>query len=175
MLHCQDPDNGYLTFECQCCGEIVVRHFNCNSRICTHCGKIYNNKWASDLAKKLFDVPHRHVIMTMPVSIRHFFKEDRKLLKSLVDSAIEVIAEALSKRARRKVKPAVVVVLHTYGNALNWNVYLHLLVAEGGFYGNKWKPLKVIPYNVLRHKWKEVVLKILKKHTNTSLHCPVVE
>ena len=164
MLSCQDPNNGYLTFECLCCGEVVIRHFNCNSRICTRCGKIYNDKWASDLAERLFGVPHRHVIMTMPVAIRHFFKEDRKLLKVLMDSAIEVIAKALSKRARRKVKPAFVVVLHTYGNALNWNVHLHLLVAEGGFYSNKWMLIKVIPYDVLRHKWKEVVLTLLEKH-----------
>jgi len=164
MLHCQDPDNGYLTYECLCCGETKTIHLNCNSRICTRCGKIYSDKWASDLAGRLFDVSHRHVVMTMPVIIRHFFKENRKLLKLLMDQAIKAIAKALSKRARRKVKPAFVVVLHTYGKALNWNVHLHLLVAEGGFYGNKWMRLKVFPYDVLRNKWKETVLAIIKKH-----------
>jgi hypothetical protein len=32
MLHCQDSDNGYLTFECFCCGETRTIHLNYNSR-----------------------------------------------------------------------------------------------------------------------------------------------
>ena len=115
MLHCQDPDNGYITFECPQCYETKTIHFNCNSRICTHCGKKYTDKWAWDLAKRLFDVPHRHVVMTMPDVLWHIFKENRNLLKVLMDSAINVIAEALSKKARKPIKPAFVVVLHTYG------------------------------------------------------------
>ncbi|ODS40004.1 MAG: hypothetical protein A7315_09865 [Candidatus Altiarchaeales archaeon WOR_SM1_79] len=164
MPHCQDPSNGYLTFECPNCGETKTIHFNCNSRICTHCGKIYNDKWASDLAGRLFDVPHRHVIMTMSHYLWPIFKNNWELLKVVMDSAIEAIADAISKRAKRDLKPAFVVVLHTYGGDLKFNVHLHLLVAEGGFQGDKWVDVNVIPYTTLRHKWQEVLLTNLEKH-----------
>lgn len=42
---------------------------------------------ANALAEKLFDVPHRHVIFTIPESLRHYFLEDRSLLNLLFTAA----------------------------------------------------------------------------------------
>ena len=39
-ITCQDNSRGYAVYECSC-EEIMIVHFGCNSRLCTHCGKKY--------------------------------------------------------------------------------------------------------------------------------------
>jgi len=61
MLRCGEL--GYRLYCCPGCGEVKVVHFGCNSRVCTHCGKRFTDKWADSIARKTFDVKHRHVVL----------------------------------------------------------------------------------------------------------------
>ena len=40
--------------------------FGCNSRVCTSCGKRYTDQWSDKLSRYLFQVSHRHVLLTVP-------------------------------------------------------------------------------------------------------------
>ena len=82
MLKCDTL--GFRLFSCPNCGEFELVHFGCNSRLCTHCGKRYTDNWANAVARKTFDVKHRHVVFTIPQELRSFFHEDRSLLKVLM-------------------------------------------------------------------------------------------
>ena len=63
MLCCKDL--GYRMYCCSGCGEVKFVHFGCNSRVCTHCGKRFSDKWADNIARKTFNVKHRHVVLTI--------------------------------------------------------------------------------------------------------------
>lgn len=71
-------NRGYYLFECPECKEKII-HFGCNSRICTHC-KHFTDKWAESIARKVFDVKHRHVVL-MPDILWPIFYQNRNLLK----------------------------------------------------------------------------------------------
>jgi len=47
------------------CGSKKTTHYGRNSRICTHCGRIFTNKWADQIARKTFNVKHRHIVLTI--------------------------------------------------------------------------------------------------------------
>ena len=133
MLQCQSDSRGFFLYHCPNCGDFKVIHLGCNSRVCTHCGKKYADKWAARLARNTFDVTHRHVVMTIAAELRSFFKEHRVLFKILMDCAITAISDMMHWKLGRKVAPGVVVVIHSYGKAMNINPHIHCLVTEGGF------------------------------------------
>ena len=81
MLHCRDPKYGFLTYKCSACDTAKTIPLACKSRICPQCGKKYADQWADELANRLFAVPHRHMVFTMPEELRVKFEADQSLFK----------------------------------------------------------------------------------------------
>jgi len=162
MLRCED--SGYRLYCCPGCGELKVVHFGCNSRVCTHCGKKFTDRWADSIARKTFDVKHRHVVLTIPEELRSIFYEDRTLLKVLMDCAIRTVSDVIEWRLNYKATPGIVVVLHTYGKDMKFNPHLHCLVTEGGFKKNGiWVDVNYFPFKMLRRSWQYQLLTRLGK------------
>ena len=150
MLSCQDDSRGYFLYQCPNCSDVKVIHLGCNSRVCTHCGKKYTDKWAKQLAGRTFDVAHRHVVLTIAEQLRSVFMSQRKLLKVLMDSSIGAISTLMKWQLGQDVRPGIVAVLHTYGNDLKSNSHVHCLVTEGGFTPKgKWRSIS--PYWYKNH------------------------
>ena len=134
-------------------------YFGCNSRVCTHCGKRFTDGWADTVARKMFDVKHRHVVLTIPEDLRSVFYEDRTLLKVLMDCAIRTVSDVMEWRLNHKAVPGIVVVLHTYGKDMKFNPHLHCLVTEGGFKSNgMWVDVHYVPFKMLRRSWQYQLL-----------------
>ena len=162
MLSC--GERGYCMYLCPNCGELKVIHFGCNSRVCTHCGKKFTDKWANMVARKTFDVKHRHVVFTIPEELRSFFHDDRSLLKVLMDCAITTLADVMERKLNYKAIPGAIVIVHTYGKDMKHNSHLHCLVTEGGFKNNGiWVDVNYFPYEMLRKSWQNHLLNSLKK------------
>lgn len=156
---CSCGENGYRLFHCLDCGEFELMYFGCNSRICTHCGKRFTDRWADNVARKMFDVKHRHVVLTIPEDLRSVFYEDRDLLKLLMDCAICTVSDVIGWRLNYKAVPGIIVVLHTYGKDMKFNPHLHCLVTEGGFKKNGiWVDVHYFPYKMLRRSWQYQLL-----------------
>jgi len=167
MLSCDEK--GYRVFMCPVCGEVRTVFFGCNSRLCTHCGKSYTDKWAERVARSTFNVLHRHVVLTIPEDLRKFFLQDRRFLKVLMDCAIKTLGDVLCWRLKSVATPGVVVVLHTFGKDMKFNPHLHCLVTEGGFKKNgTWVQLGYFPYELLRKSWQYQVLTSLKAELEDS-------
>lgn len=168
MLTC--GERGYRIYECPNCGEVKIIHFGCNSRVCTHCGKKFTDKWADSVARKTFDVKHRHVVLTIPEQLRSFFYEDRHLLKVLMDCAIITISDVMKWKLHNNAIPGIIVVLHTYGRDMKFNPHLHCLVTEGGFKSNGvWINMNYFPYRMLKRSWQYQLLTNLKKELEDTL------
>ena len=168
MLRCKDL--GYRMYCCSGCGEVKVVHFGCNSRVCTHCGKRFTDKWADNIARKTFNVKHRHVVLTIPRDLRSVFHEDRTLLKVLMDCAISTVSDVIKKKLRYKATPGIMAVIHTYGKDMKFNCHLHCLVTEGGFKQNgMWVDVNYFPFEMLRTSWQYQLLTRLKNVLDDTL------
>jgi Putative transposase/Transposase zinc-binding domain len=164
MMSCKGTDRGCYVYQCPKCGEYRDISLGCNSRLCSDCGKRYTDQWAKRLSSRMFDVPHRHAVMTLPDKLRGVLKEDRGLWKVVMDSAIRALNDTLSHALRKDVLAGAIVVLHPFGRNLGFNLHIHLLLTEGGFdRSKKFIHKKYIPFRALRRTWQYQVLTNLKK------------
>lgn len=116
---------------------------------------------------KVFDVPHRHGVFTVPDPLRSLFLEDRNLLNLLFDSVNDTISYAIHKLGNKNddLIPCAVLTLHTFGRSLNWIPHIHSLIAEGGLRKDgSFKPLKHINYETLRKSFQKCLLDRLDAH-----------
>ena len=160
MMTCKDADRGFFTYYCENCNTVTTVHFGCNSRICTNCGKNHTDKWAKSLSKALFNVPHRHAVLTISDVLWPVVRENRFLLKVLMDAAIAAINDTISYKNRNgSLIAGAVVVLHPFSKKMSFNPHLHILVTEGGFdkKGN-FVHQKYINFRTMRKTWQYQVL-----------------
>jgi hypothetical protein len=164
MLSCKDSSRGFFVYYCPCCDDSCIVYFGCNSRLCSCCGKNYTDKWSKSLKKALFDVTHRHIVMSVPEDLWPVIKSHRELLKVLMDAAIAAINDTLSYFLRRDIRAGVVVVLHPFSRDLSFKPHLHVLVTEGGFDKKGHFISKTfIPAEAMRKTWQYQVLIRFKK------------
>lgn len=70
---------------------------------------------------KLFDVPHRHGVFTVPDPLRTLFLKDRRLLNLLFDSVNDTLSYAIHKLENKNdnLIPCAFLTLHNFGRGLN--------------------------------------------------------
>ncbi|THE12293.1 transposase [Bacillus timonensis] len=167
-IRCGTADLGYAKYECLGCeynSKPVFVCFTCKSRFCHKCGKKYTDDWSEKQQELIFDVPHRHMVFTIPKEIRQIFFEDRKKLNELSKEVAQVFQFYFQRKSKkRNLQVGVITVIHTFGRDMKFNPHVHALVTEGAIDNrNEWVPTEFIPYNFLRKSWQKVVLDMLKK------------
>ena len=165
MLSCKDGSRGFFVYYCPHCMESRIVYFGCNGRLCSCCGKNYTDKWSKSLKKALFDVTHRHIVMSVPDVLWPVMKRFRAcLLKVYMDAAITAINSTLSYFLRKDVRAGVIVVLHPFARDLGFKPHLHLLITEGGFdKKRRFNPKTFIPAEAMRKTWQYQVLTRFKQ------------
>lgn len=166
MLLCNDPSKGYFAYYCANCDEYQFRHFCCNSRVCSRCGKRYVDQWAEKTTKRLLKVDHSHIIFTLPSILWDILKDNFDCIKELSATAYQVIVEVMSASAKQKVTPGMISSLQTYGEDMKYNIHFHTIVTNGGMSAkyNAWKHVDYLPFDLLRLKWKHLALDVITKH-----------
>lgn len=167
-IRCSTTDLGYSRYECLGCEgkpNPVFVCFTCKSRFCHKCGKKYTDDWSDKQQEMIFNVPHRHMVFTIPKELRNVFFEDRKKLNELSKQVAQVFQYHYQKRSKkRNLTVGVITVIHTFGRDLKFNPHIHALVTEGALDKNdEWVRSEFIPYEYLRKSWQKVVLDLLKK------------
>lgn len=112
MMSCKGPDRGCYVYYCPKCEEYHDILLGCNSRLCSDCGKRYTDQWAKTLGSRMFDVPHRDAVMTLPDRLRPVLSKHRNLWKVVMDSAIKALNDTLSYALRKEVLAGAIIVPH---------------------------------------------------------------
>ena len=167
MLHCRDPEYGFLTYKCPKCGDTKIIPLACKSRICTRCGKAYTDEWADKLVSSLYGVSHRHMVFTIAEEPRELIDADHGLFKAMMDAVSQTLKQLVV--SRRGAVPGVICVLHPFGKNLKLNPHVHVLVTEGGLNcKGEWVPVTFFEYGSLRRIWQYQLLKAVKRRLSSS-------
>ena len=67
---------GFYTYICEECDEVVYSPFHCHSRFCPSCGVSNILKKTDMILSKLVKAPHRHIVFTIPSELRNLFHPD---------------------------------------------------------------------------------------------------
>ena len=151
FLICRDIKAGFSTE----CGHYHTIPITCKSRLCPSCGFKYSATWTQKMINDILNIPHRHILFTIPEELRAFFSYDRTLLSKLAKAVNEVMKyqfHNMHKKIARKFKVpksspnyftnsdivhyGLITVIHTFGRDLKWNPHIHALVSLGGFTKN---------------------------------------
>lgn len=184
VLICGTIYLGFDIFECQeCKNEMISKRF-CHSRFCNTCGIKYAKQLAAKATTFCLDVPHRHIVFTIPQELREYFIKDRRRLDSLFIAARNTICAIFNEKLYRKLKKknlksthylfkdfddknnyGMIASLHTFGRDLKWNPHIHALVSEA-YYNpkNGIKTKKHLDYKKLRKTFQYELLKLLSEN-----------
>lgn len=159
---CGESESGFSLFACEFCGDIKVVPHRCKGRFCSVCATGYMQEWSKKVAENMYDIAHRHIMFTLPEELWEIFLRRRDLLKDLMDIAYEVLKGWF--REKEKLEVGMMVGLHTFGATMNFNAHVHVMVTEGGLTDNgTMKRIGFIPYEMMRIRWKNKVIKMLRK------------
>lgn len=189
FLLCRDFKAGFIKYTCTECGHYHTIPITCKSRLCPSCGFKYSTTWTQKMINDILNIPHRHILFTIPEELRAFFSYDRTLLSKLAKAVNEVMKyqfHNMHKKIARKFKVpksspnyftnsdivhyGLITVIHTFGRDLKWNPHIHALVSLGGFTKNfSFKKLDYFHVPSIAGQWKYLVLNIIQNGNYPNL------
>jgi len=128
---CRTESLGIDHYICEECGELSYVYHSCKNRFCPKCSWQDTLKWADKLEGELLNIPHRHVVFTLPHRLNNLLKSNKRImLNILFKSASEAIQSWI--KYKYKLTPGIVNVLHTFGEKKNLHPHIHMLLSWGG-------------------------------------------
>ena len=189
-LLCKTVYLGYDAFDCTHCDNWIWLFRHCHSRFCSSCGIKYQKTLAVKAQVMCIDVPHRHVVFTIPEEYREVFRKNRETLDILFiasrNTMMKIFNHSLFNKIRKKKdifrnpkdntylfrnykylnEFGMISTLHTFGRDLKWNPHIHALVPEL-VYDNKKKEVKHVShfnFESLRKTWMYEVNRLLLEY-----------
>ena len=139
FLECGDLSRGFARIRCQECSHEMLLSFSCKSRwFCPSCHQKKTQLFGEFTCNEVaFPVPHKQFVFTLPKMFRPHFRFDRQLLKKLCLA----VRESLRLYFREQLnlpdgEVALVMIIHTFGDYLNFHPHIHVLAADGLFRNN---------------------------------------
>ena len=128
---CRTAALGIDCYACPHCGEISEVMHSCKNRFCPTCSWMDTIKWSEKIKQDMMDIPHRHVVVTLPHQLNGLLKKNKaKLLTILSRTAADTFKDWM--KAKYGIKIGIIAVIHTYGEQKNLHPHIHMIVSWGG-------------------------------------------
>jgi len=153
---CRTEALGIDYYVCEDCGEISKVYHSCKNRFCPTCSWKDTLDWADKIKNEMLDLPHRHVVFTIPHRLNNLINDNKaELLDILFKSASDSIKDWMS--FKYKLKPGIISVLHTFGETKELHAHIHMIVSWGGINENYY-PEEIkgeyIKYDFVQNKFR---------------------
>jgi len=128
---CRTPALGVDVYACEDCGELTEVYHSCKNRFCPTCSWQDTVNWAKKIKLGMMDIPHRHVVFTLPHQLHPVIKANKKALFNIL---MRTSADTLKDWILHKYKLncGIIMVLHTFGEKKDLHVHVHMIVSWGG-------------------------------------------
>lgn len=135
MRSCRTEALGVDHYVCNECGEISYYYHSCKNRFCPTCSWKDTLDWADRVKEQMLDIPHRHVVFTVPHSLNGLIKENPDTLLTVL---LHVSADTLKDWMKHKheLTPGIISVLHTFGEKKDYHTHIHMIASWGGITKN---------------------------------------
>jgi hypothetical protein len=127
--------------QCITCGHEHPSYNSCRNRHCPKCQALAQERWIEAQRARMLDVPHFHVVFTLPAELRPLAAFARRVVFRALFRATH---KTLATFARRRLSATVgaTLVLHTWTRKLEFHPHIHAIVTGGGLSsdGARWSP-----------------------------------
>jgi len=148
---CRTEALGIDNYVCPECGETSEVRHNCKNRFCPTCSWLDTVKWSERIKSQMLDIPHRHVVFTLPHKLNPLIQLNPKVIYNILGRASSDTLKEWIKD-NYNLKTGIVLVLHTFGEKKNLHVHVHMIVAWGGI-DFKTGELKTIDTDFIDYKY----------------------
>jgi hypothetical protein len=133
---CRTAALGIDIYACPSCGEITEVFHNCKNRFCPTCSWNDTVRWAEKVKRNMFNIPHRHVVFTIPHQLNFLINRNKYILLNIL---MQISAEALKNWMNYKfdLQPGIISVLHTGGEQKEPHFHTHMILSWGGIDKNR--------------------------------------
>lgn len=172
LSRCHTAKMGYHRLKCdaQKCRKEQFLYHSCGNRHCPNCGGLKREQWIDNRMSELLPTPYYHLVFTLPHELNPLIIRNRKaLFQLLFDAASQTIINHGRMPNYLGADCGITMVLHTWGQQLNFHPHVHCIVTGGGFNGQKWVQAKRIKDNFLfpepslSKMYKAIFLKRIQK------------
>ena len=132
---CRTPEMGGHKWRCQNCQHVHYSYNSCHSRYCPTCGDKRRDAWFENVMSWLLPIRYYHAVFTLDHRLCPLILANaRTLYRQLFNSAKRALLELAEDTANGVgLKLGLVMVLHTWGQAMLCHPHIHILIPAGGF------------------------------------------
>jgi len=142
IMTCRTPQLGGRIDQCNECGAWVFRFNSCRDRHCNQCQKYERAKWVQQQKVKSLPIPYFHVVFTVDHALNSLIRQNQR---EFYDLLFAIVKRTLQQFAAEKLgcELGITMVLHTWGQTLEYHVHIHCIVTGGGLSldGQRWVSL----------------------------------
>ena len=174
IISCKTGALGCNLSECEECGHIEIRNNSCRNRHCPNCQAVTRELWIDARQSEVIDGAYFHVVFTVPSELNPIIYSNQRLLYSLLhEASSKTLLELSADKRYLGATPAIIQVLHTWGQTLNYHPHIHCIISGAGLDASM-KLVSgdhgfLIPVRVLGAKFKGKFLDALDKYFKDGL------
>ncbi len=178
IMACKSGSLGFNVSTCEECGHQEIHNNSCRNRHCPNCQAVLKELWIDARRSEVIDGAYFHVIFTVPAQLNPLIYANQKLLYGLLhDATAKTLLELSSDRKYLGAMPAIIQVLHTWGQELNYHPHIHCIISGAGLTPAmqlaNCRSKFLIPVKVLGAKFKGKFMDALEKyHAAGKLELP---
>lgn len=133
IISCKTGALGCNLSECEECGHVEVRNNSCRNRHCPNCQAVTRELWIDARQSEVIDGAYFHVVFTVPSELNPIIYANQQLLYSLLhEASSKTLLELSSDKKYLGATPAIIQVLHTWGQTLNYHPHIHCIISGAG-------------------------------------------
>lgn len=131
IVQCRTPVLGGHLDLCESCGYEHPSYNSCRDRHCPKCQALAQENWIEQQRARLADVPHFHVVFTLPAELRPLAAFVPRVVYSMLFQCAAATLRAFGQ-SRLKATIGATLVLHTWTKELHYHPHVHAIVSGGG-------------------------------------------
>ena len=167
IAFCRTPDMGTSYFSCDQHHEPIKQYHSCRNRSCYLCALKAKQDWIEKQKSRLLNVPHFHVIFTLPHEYLPLWRYNQALFASILFKASkETLLELIADKKYHGLVPGLMIALHTWGRQLTLHPHTHCLITAGGVNDIKqWQDITsfLLPIRVVKSFYRGKVQDFIKQ------------
>lgn len=173
LIDCANHNLGASVYVCPKCDDVIFSHHTCKGKLCSSCGIKSQKIKTQHILEKCINVRHRHITFTIPSSLCPWFFNILTSINILFDSVSDTIYSVVNGKVRKKktrkynlkYSPGFFAFLHTFGRPLNFNVHIHVIIAEYVVDKNgNLKKFNYFNYDALSKRFMKILLDKMEKY-----------
>lgn len=166
LTHCRTRAMGVSYYRCKDHHAEIEQLHSCRHRSCYVCAHKQRLDWIEKQKSRLLDVPHFHVVFTLPHEYLPLWRYNEALFaRILFKASQDTLQQLLAQKRYGGVTPGILMALHTWGRQLTLHPHTHCVVTAGGIDSSGgWKSLGnyLLPSAVIRSVYRGKVQSLLK-------------